>query len=729
MNILIIIKRLSWLITLIGLLLFGGLNSVSAVCDFSTPTRVTDPGIPSGTCVDWPSPASTSTNESVCGSATINHEPNSPLSYGDSVYGCTTDLSGVRTCYCQAYICDTECGGSTGGGTDTCGSGTYPQCNGTCSGGNVCKAIAATGKCNCGPPVSCDQYVPDPNLLTTTRISPTSARFRWSAINTTTYPYVERIALVVEEVGSANFNTCKVAAKNGTASANCNVYQPNLAVTATSYTATGALTAGTKYNVYLLFVTQDPPGILPACTDTDEADYLSSCELTPDPTTVAVGGTRVLTTNLVANTWNVSYTRAPTSYATVTTPDNALPYRTTVGGSADGVVTVTSDVYADATPTTLACSDTAEVTVGCVTSAPVAPTLVSPGNGSTVSTTTVNLDWSATTDWGTGCPSNTNRYRVYVDTTSPPTTERTNTGSGVTAYDFTGSVGNTYYWRVGADNGSLETKSTIRHFTIQDNPPLTYEAWWQVEGAGVYAGSTTGGVTIGSQVPSGNYLLIPGTVGSVAALMRGSGTYDTGDGGLSTSAWNALTKYQGKRVDYAYLAAQLGVTTSTSNDWASDAMDKPVYEATKEFYYLKPATGEAHLSADWSVLTGEKYVVVVDGDLRLDHNVTVANGGFLLWVVSGNITVAPTVAELEGLMLSSGNWITETNGGSDTQLVISGSVVAWGSIELNRNLGGAANASPAERFVYRPDLLFEMPKKVKTFVMQWAEVPAGTLGN
>jgi hypothetical protein len=275
------------------------------------------------------------------------------------LYPCS-NLSGYGTCmgnamstYCisdgaggcteQTDIAFIPCNGGTSGGT--CG-GTYPQCSGSCSGGQVCKAIAATGTCNCGQPVSCSEYVPNPNLLSTVRISPTSARFRWSAIDTTAFPYVERIALVVEEVGSANFNVCKTAAMNGAASANCNVYQPNLAVTSTSYTATGALTAGTEYQVWLYFVTQDPPGILPPCNSSDTIDsYLSSCELTPDPTTVAVGGTRILTTNLVADTWNVSYSRTPTAYATVTTPDNVLPFRTTVTGVADGVVVLTIKCY------------------------------------------------------------------------------------------------------------------------------------------------------------------------------------------------------------------------------------------------------------------------------------------------------------------------------------------------------------------------------------------------
>lgn len=263
-------------------------------------------------------------------------------------------------------------GGGGGGGTTTvCGDSAYPTCNGSCSGGNVCKAIAATGKCQCLEPGSttCADVVPNPNLLSTVRISPTSARFRWRAIDTVKYPRVERIILIADE-DPLQLGQCVFKALGLLGNTRCNVYQDNLPVTATSYTATGLLTAGTEYHVRLLFIAPNPSRILNDCSPSDNQDYLSSCELAPDPATVAVGATRVLTTNLAANTWNVSYSRAPAAYATVTTPDSNLPYRTTVTGVANGVATVTNEVYADATPTVLACSDTAEVTVGCVSSAP-----------------------------------------------------------------------------------------------------------------------------------------------------------------------------------------------------------------------------------------------------------------------------------------------------------------------------------------------------------------------
>lgn len=51
-------------------------------------------------------------------------------------------------------------------------------------------------------------------------------------------------------------------------------------------------------------------------------------------------------------------------------------------------------------------------------------------------------------------------------------------------------------------------------------PPSSGLPWWQVVGGGVYAGNTGGGLSIRSEVPAGQYLFIPGSIGSVAALMR-----------------------------------------------------------------------------------------------------------------------------------------------------------------------------------------------------------------
>ena len=62
------------------------------------------------------------------------------------------------------------------------------------------------------------------------------------------------------------------------------------------------------------------------------------------------------------------------------------------------------------------------------------------------------------------------------------------------------------------------------------------ESWWQAEGAGVYAGSMAGGVTVRSEIPTAlTKLILPGSGGTSAALLRASGQADLGAGEVSLS--------------------------------------------------------------------------------------------------------------------------------------------------------------------------------------------------
>jgi hypothetical protein len=180
-------------------------------------------------------------------------------------------------------------------------------------------------------------------------------------------------------------------------------------------------------------------------------------------------------------------------------------------------------------------------------------------------------------------------------------------------------------------------------------------------------------------------------------------------------------------MNYDYFAAQMGVTKNQPSDWLGTTLDKPVNDPTKDFWD-SPATSE--IASPWSVASGESYVVFVNGNLNIKNNITVANGGFLAFMVSGNIIVDPSVTDIEGIYLSNGNFTTQSiyslGVTNDAQLTVQGSVVAWGNMDLRRNLGGAGNINPGELFSYRPDLLSNMPAKLKTFAMQWQEVPAGT---
>lgn len=263
--------------------------------------------------------------------------------------------------------------------------------------------------------------------------------------------------------------------------------------------------------------------------------------------------------------------------------------------------------------------------------------------------------------------------------------------------------------------------------------PARY-AWWQVEGGGVYAGSTAAGVNIRSLVPPTKEFITTGSVGEVGLLMRAAGSYDveSAGGSLSSTGWNAVSRYRGRRLDYKYIAGRQGVSSTQATDsafGAGDALDKPAY-VEKDFWYMEPPSGEAVIVNPWNVNAGESYIVIVNGDLRINANMSVANGAFLAIIVSGDITIDPAVTSLQGLYVTDGVFRTLSAAPTtDVQLVTGGSVVAWGGVSLERDLKAANVTMPAEKFVYRPDLIINMPQKMRTYALEWTEVTPGTFGD
>jgi hypothetical protein len=113
--------------------------------------------------------------------------------------------------------------------------------------------------------------------------------------------------------------------------------------------------------------------------------------------------------------------------------------------------------------------------------------------------------------------------------------------------------------------------------------------------------------------------------------------------------------------------------------------------------------------------------------------VTVAEGGFLAFIVSGDITVnknlgndalTTTTPNLTGLYLADGT-LTIAGEGTDLEpderFVGEGSFVGWTNVVLNRNLGEENDAYPAEIFVYRPDFISSVPEEMKRAQRIWQE--------
>lgn len=366
---------------------------------------------------------------------------------------------------------------------------------------------------------------------------------------------------------------------------------------------------------------------------------------------------------------------------------------------------------------------------------PQAPTLVSPANGATLEAASTTLTWNkiqGSTNWGLAAGScgavSDSKYNIYIGyspsslyfLTSKPHLSIATYGA-TESFTFTNNSTQRIYWKIEAESASgRKTSSETWNFI-----KASREAWWQAVGAGIYAGSTAGGTVVQSKAPAGEYLIEPGVGGAIGALMRSSGVANVGSGTVSTAGYSTKASYKGKRTDYQYFAAGMGVTPNTVNAWGADTMNKPANNPAKDFYFINPSSNTATISTPWSVLAGESYVVFVDGNLTIASNVTVADGGFLAFIVSGNITVDPSVTSMQGLYLADGNFITSSNGGTDVALAVQGSVVAWSGVDLNRDMK-AGNTNPGEQFTYRPDLIENMPDKMKVFGLEWKEVAPGT---
>lgn len=275
---------------------------------------------------------------------------------------------------------------------------------------------------------------------------------------------------------------------------------------------------------------------------------------------------------------------------------------------------------------------------------------------------------------------------------------------------------------VGCNNNctlsNLTSPSSTNYFYISPSR----EAWWQAVGGSIYANGS-----VRSEIPSASLSLIaPGVGNALGALMRSSGTVDTGAGTVSSEGYSAQTTYKGKTMNYDFFAAHMGVTGSTPNDWGADTMNKPANNPTRDFYYINPSGSEASVTTPWNIASGESYVVFVNGDLRIASNVTVAPGGFVAFIVNGNLAVSPAVTSMQGLYVIDSTFASETNSGTDVALGVEGSVVAWGGVSLGRDLVNTNSTIPGETFKYRPDLITNMPEKMKVFALKWEEVVPGT---
>jgi hypothetical protein len=277
-------------------------------------------------------------------------------------------------------------------------------------------------------------------------------------------------------------------------------------------------------------------------------------------------------------------------------------------------------------------------------------------------------------------------------------------------------------------------------------------AWWQAENGGVFAGLETG-TALRSDIPD----VCGTTSGCTPALLTedavGTANSDgfavTGGGSISVNGYynertpnpeaigTALTRVQ---PGYDYFYNLLELPLEPEDDFAGQKLDAGLPDLNAQGEDVFFSNGDLSIQNRWQVPSGERVVVVVDGNLTLadaagvENLVDVADGGFLLFVVSGDVVVESSVgnaadtddtANLEGLYVADGQIVVQSTANTTTEerFVGEGSFVGWQGFNLQRDLSNQRqDAIPTTLFRYRPDLLLNAPAYLEEPAQTWQEV-------
>jgi hypothetical protein len=289
---------------------------------------------------------------------------------------------------------------------------------------------------------------------------------------------------------------------------------------------------------------------------------------------------------------------------------------------------------------------------------------------------------------------------------------------GAGATNVTGSV-----YVVGTTS-AIATDTT----TVNSTPP---EAWWQVIDADV----TTGGdMTV--DLPSGEDFNLDGA-GGFPGIPSYEGSTNLTNSNVSSEGWLVRTTSTTPKVyDYEALSDQIPAnikstfnTINAGDNVSSELRSGSASHDSDNYYWFMydgAANGSQPLNLNATSLGGRKAILLVkDANLNITGNVTLDNGaGFFMVVVDGNINVSTSVGggsgpNLEGIYEADGAFNT---GLDDTSLYIRGSVVAYGGVNLQRDLIAGNISTPAELFEYGPDQILLYPNKLGVRRIEWKEV-------
>ena len=284
--------------------------------------------------------------------------------------------------------------------------------------------------------------------------------------------------------------------------------------------------------------------------------------------------------------------------------------------------------------------------------------------------------------------------------TSPFTTQVTGTAEGSTTYTATVNM---------ASGGSCTDTANIT--VIPPGP------WWQAVG-----GSVMTNQSLLSQVIGGEKFILDASSGFPGNSLYGGGTNLT-TANISSKGWLGKSSYLGKTYNYNYFM-NLVTGRVTMNDLPAITSQGTLDGGTISsdgYYYFKKDTGTLNINSNLVISGSKKIVIFAGADFHINGNITIQNPGqgFFMIISREDIDINPTVTTLHGLYETDTDFAT---GNGSTALAITGTVVAWGEVDFQRDLGAGNRTTPAETFTFDPALTLLFPRSLVRDGVNWQEV-------
>lgn len=261
-------------------------------------------------------------------------------------------------------------------------------------------------------------------------------------------------------------------------------------------------------------------------------------------------------------------------------------------------------------------------------------------------------------------------------------------------------------------------------------------AWFKTQGGDVHGNSEVG-TTIPPTAPAGTYFSsmpagvvstgrIAGFLGNIASNMSIPG-WQVAEGGEDLRGFGTSRFVY----DYEFFYKKFGSPSFDNFDGNITQILPNI-----EIYYSGDTV--SYLDGDWTNFD-KKAIIFIDGDLLIDTKITLAQGAFLAFIVSGNISIDPSLGNdptganrddpnIEGVFITDGDFDTQLGAAGHERFVGRGIFASdsdlnrIGGFSFQRDLGIENSNFSAEYFEYKSDLLVNFPQRLGVRRMTWQEV-------